>query len=197
MLQKLYQELSGMSDVRAIIFHTLIDPSIFPAASSESGYGVLHTDLTPKPAYCTLATLRGAGYVCPSTVAPVGGLPAQGLRWTAQDYVQAAVDAARTWYAAHGTYYGLTPAQLHAINPSLSATGADQALLPGPTADPSRIGVWVFGSNPEKLLACNTSQVDRSYCIEARPGNPWIYGSALGSVNQAATATTQGTTWWW
>lgn len=198
MLRKLYRELTAMSDVRAVLFHTLIDPSIFPATSPESAYGALHLDLTPKPSYCTFATLRATSYVCPSTVASVTDSATQNLRWVAQDYEQEAADAARAWYRSHGTYVGLTPSGLHAIDPRLSATGADGLLAPGPTADPSRVGVWVWGATgAENLLLCNTSQADRSYCIETQPGNQWVYGSTTTNVNGTAGAITNGTVWWW
>jgi hypothetical protein len=198
MLKKLHGELSAMKDVKAMLVHTLVDPSIFPATSSERGFGALRVDLSPKPAYCMFATLNSTSYACPAATAPITALPTQSVRWVAQDLVQAGADAARTWYSSHGTYAGLTPAGLHAINPALSATGADGALAPGAGADPSRIGVWVWGTaGAENLLLCNTSQADRSYCIETQPGNPWVYGKAEGSVNAAAGATTNGASFWW
>ena len=198
MLKKLQQELSGMKDIEAMLFHTLVDPSIFPATNSERGFGTLHVDLSPKPAFCMFAAVNKTSYACSSGVAPLTELPAQKLRWAAQDLVQAAADAARTWYRSHGTYVGLTPAGLHAINPALSATGADGALAPGPSADPSRVGVWVWGTaGAENLLLCNTSQAERSYCIETQHGNPWVYGKADGTVNAAAGATSKGSIWWW
>ncbi|MDQ1494472.1 MAG: polysaccharide biosynthesis protein PslG, partial [Actinomycetota bacterium] len=198
MLRKIYSELTAMKDVRATILHTLIDPSVFATTSAEYGYGTMHVDLSPKPAFCALAAARGTTYSCPSTVAPLTDMPTQQLRWAAQDYVQAAADAARVWYRTHNTYVGLDPTQLHAIDPTLSATGADQALLPGATADPSRVGVWVWGTaGAENLLLCNTSKADRSYCIETQAGNQWVYGKAEGNVNAAAGATSNGSIWWW
>jgi hypothetical protein len=198
MLKRLHTELSGMKDVKAMLFHTLVDPSIFAATSSERGFGMMHVDLSPKPAYCMFATLNKTSYACPSGTAPVSDMPVQNVRWAAQDFVQAAADAARNWYSSHGTYAGLTPAALHAINPALSASGAVGTLLPGATADPSRVLVSVWGTaGAENLLLCNTSQADRSYCIETQAGNPWVYGKAEGSVNAAAGATTNGTSWWW
>jgi len=195
-LAQIYSELTKMKDVRAALFHTLIDPvGLSPV---EAAYGAMRGDLTPKPAYCTFASLRQTTYACPSTVPAVSPVSGQKLRWKAQDYVQAAADAARTWYASHGTYVGLSPTQLHAIDPTLSATGSNGTLAPGATADPSRVGVWVFGTaGAESLLLCNTSQADRSYCIQTQAGNPWTYGSAVGNVNAAAGATTNGTSWWW
>ena len=196
-LRKLYNELNGMADVKAIVLHTLIDPTNVPAADPESGYGMMHGDLSPKPAYCTLASLRGTNYRCPKSVPAVKSDTTQDLRWQAQDYVQAALDAARTWRGSHGSYAGLTTAELHNLNPSLSATApGDQ--VPGASADPSRVGVWVWDdSTGQNLLLCNASKADRSYCIQSRWGSSPIYGTADGSVNAAAGAITNGATWWW
>jgi hypothetical protein len=197
-LARYLSEFGSVSDIRALIFHTLVDTSA-DTSQGESGYGIVHFDgVTPKPAFCAIAALRATGYVCPATVAPVVDMAAQQLRWNAQDKVQAAVDAARRWYADHGTFAGLDPTQLHTLDPSLSATGANGTLIPGSTADPSKVGVWVWGSTgAENVLLCATSQADRSYCAETQPGNPWSYGSAVGNVNSAAGATTTGssTTW--
>ena len=198
MLKKLYGELTSMKDVRGVFFHTLIDPSIFATTSGEYGYGALRADLSPKPSFCAIATLRNSAYSCPSTVPALNDMPVQKLRWAAQDYVQAAADAARTWFRSHGTFAGLTPTELHKLDASLSSTGSDNTLAPGPTADPSRVGIWVWGaSGAENLLVCNTSQADRSYCIEKPAGAPWRFGKAEANVNTAAGATTNGSVWWW
>ena len=197
-MKKLYNELNGMSDVKSIIFHTLLDPSNVAASDPEHGYGMMHADLTPKPAYCALAALRGTSYRCPRSVPAVQSNATQDLRWTAQDYVQAALDAARTWRASHASYAGLTTAGLHSLNSTLSATApGDQ--VPGTSADPSRVGVWIWNDATygETLLLCNASKADRSYCIQARWGTSPIYGMADGSVNAAAGAVTNGASWWW
>jgi hypothetical protein len=197
-LAKYLSEFGSVSDIRALIFHTLVDTSA-DTTLGESGYGVVHFDgVTSKPAFCAIAALRATGYACPATVAPVVDMANQQLRWNAQDKVQAAVDAARRWYADHGTFVGLNPTQLHALDPSLSATGANGTLMPGSTADPSKVGVWVWGgTGGDNVLLCATSQADRSYCAETQPGNPWSYGSAVGSVNSAAGATTTGSSTAW
>src|SRR3954454_10737476 len=121
-LDKYMHDLGSVGDIRALIFHTLIDPSVVGPLSGERGYGSVRVDLTPKPAFCRIAALRGTSYVCPAGVAPVTDLPTQQLRWNAQDKVQAAVDAARAWYATHKTFAGLNSQQLHALDPSLSAS---------------------------------------------------------------------------
>jgi GH35 family endo-1,4-beta-xylanase len=46
--------LEAMPDVRAIIFHTLVEPRGWRGTSGP-GYGVVRRDLAPKPAYCALA----------------------------------------------------------------------------------------------------------------------------------------------
>src|SRR3954468_7576601 len=117
-LAKYYSEFSGAKDIRALLFHTLLDPSVFADTSDEHGYGAVRGDLSPKPAFCSIAAARKTSYVCPSTVTPVSDMATQQLRWNAQDMVQRAVDAGRAWYASHKTYAGLTPAGLHAIDPA-------------------------------------------------------------------------------
>jgi hypothetical protein len=58
-----WRTLSAMSDVRAVIIHTLIDPT-WPSDPAERGFGVMHSDLTPKHAYCALALELGSQYRC-------------------------------------------------------------------------------------------------------------------------------------
>jgi hypothetical protein len=61
-LRLIYRRLERMPDVPAIVVHRLIDgPKKLETA--ESGWGVVHRDLTPKPALCSLATARGAACV--------------------------------------------------------------------------------------------------------------------------------------
>jgi hypothetical protein len=55
MLADAYAQLRGAPDVRAVIVHTLIDrPG--PASDRESGFGVVRRDLSPKRAFCVLAS---------------------------------------------------------------------------------------------------------------------------------------------
>lgn len=198
MLKKLYNLLGGMDDVRSIWFHTLVDPSNVPSSSAERGYGTLRVDLTPKPAYCMFATLRQTKYRCPAKTPAVKADPVQELRWQAQTTVQAALDAARTYREQNGTYTGLSTAVLNSLNPALSATAPNGDLLPGPAADPARVGVWVWSdAEGEILLLCNSSKADRSYCIQNRYGSSPTYGSSDGSIYGTAGATTSGATWWW
>src|SRR5205085_9175985 len=63
-LDKYMHEFGSVGDVRALIFHTLVDTSS-DTTLGESGYGAVHFDLTPKPAFCRIAALRGSGYACP------------------------------------------------------------------------------------------------------------------------------------
>lgn len=56
-LASLYDRLAGMGDVDAVIVHTLLDRAGDPA-NVEAGYGVVGTDLRPKPAFCALAGKR-------------------------------------------------------------------------------------------------------------------------------------------
>ena len=81
---------------------------------------------------------------------------------------------------------------------ALSATAGDGALLPGPAADPSRIAVYVLGTGAdERLLVCNTSKADRSYCIYTAYGKYWRYGMGVGNVQYAASLVTKNLVWWW
>ncbi len=59
----LYRTLRAMPDVKAIMFHTLVEP---PTESwdAETGYGIVRRDLSPKPAYCSLARELGRASAC-------------------------------------------------------------------------------------------------------------------------------------
>ena len=198
MLVKLIQELRAMPDVRAIVVHTLVNPSIFPVTSSERGFGVTQVDGAPKVAYCEIARLNATSYECPADVAPATSDPVQDRRWAAQVLVQKAADAARTYRASHGSYTGLTAAELNAIEPAISPKGISADVYPGATADPAQVGVWVTGTGADQtLLLCNASQADRSYCVWTKYGQFWTYGKAEGSVYTAAGAVTKKASWWW
>lgn len=61
-LKRIYRLLKRMPDVPVVVVHRLIDgPKKLETA--ESGWGVVQRDLTPKPALCSLATVRGAACV--------------------------------------------------------------------------------------------------------------------------------------
>jgi polysaccharide biosynthesis protein PslG len=59
-----WNTLSVMGDVKAVLFHTLIDPT-WMTDPKEVGFGLLHGDLTPKAAYCQLSVGAGGSYRCP------------------------------------------------------------------------------------------------------------------------------------
>ena len=63
-LVALYRRIYAMPDVRAFMVHTLIEPPGNRDTSPGVGYGVVHADLTPKPAFCALAALRGEPSPC-------------------------------------------------------------------------------------------------------------------------------------
>jgi hypothetical protein len=63
-LVTMYRTARQMPDVRAIVFHTLLEPTWVPGAS-EAGFGVVRSDLSPKPAYCALALELGRPGACP------------------------------------------------------------------------------------------------------------------------------------
>ena len=188
-LQKLYNELDGMKDVRAIMFHTLVDANV-PATNYERGFGTLRLDLSPKPSYCMFAALRRTRYKCPRTVPAMKADAAQEARWQAQHYVQAALDAARSYRLANGSYTGLTTAKLNALDPQLSATEPVYDALPGSTAEPARVGVWVLQA--QDILVCNNSKADRSYCVMQQWGSSPVYGATASSIYGTAGAITGG-----
>lgn len=190
--------LRRMPDVSGIVFHTLVEPTQWGMTTPQRGYGVVRSDLTPKPAYCAIADANGSGYACPDTVTQ--SVPSKQLvrRWDAQDLVQRAMDAARVHRARTGGYSGLDSAALNAIDPAISPIAAPGSAMPGASADPSRMGVWVSGTGAaEELLICNASNADRSYCIYTRFGSFWAYGKATGSIFAAAGAVTTGTSRTW
>jgi hypothetical protein len=58
-----YRRLAAMPDIGAIVVHTLIERPLSTGAT-EVGYGLVRPDLTPKPAYCSLAVATGAADPC-------------------------------------------------------------------------------------------------------------------------------------
>ena len=187
LLPYLLGRLRNEADLSVVMFHTLVDPPYFPANDSETGYGLIHLDLTPKPAYCTLAAMSASSYGCPSATAPAAGLTDQEKRWQAEDVLHAAADAARRYHRTTGTYVGLTSATLAALDPSLSLLAAPTSQTPGPGVDPTRLYVYVGGLAPNDwFLICNSSTADRSYCVSASYGGAWKYASYLGNINGAA-----------
>jgi endo-1,4-beta-mannosidase len=65
-LVAIYRTLRQQPDVTVALFHTLVEPIskwyANPADPRDQtvGFGVLRQDLTPKPAFCALAAVRGA-----------------------------------------------------------------------------------------------------------------------------------------
>lgn len=61
-----YRTLRSQPDVKVALFHTLVEPVskwyANPADPRDQlvGFGILRQDLSPKPAFCALAALRGA-----------------------------------------------------------------------------------------------------------------------------------------
>lgn len=60
-----YRAFSQDPNVQAVLMHTLIDPQPAHVPPDDVGFGVLHGDLSPKPAYCALAKATGARSRCP------------------------------------------------------------------------------------------------------------------------------------
>ena len=189
-LARMLGALRAMPDVTGTEIHTLVDVARAAQTSSDRGFGMLRLDLSPKPAYCAIAEFQGAAFSC--ALAAADGL--QDERWDAQPLVQAAVDAARAYRAAHGSWTGLTAARLHAIDPRISATAQSGTAVPGGQADPSRIYVKPWGAN---VLVCAASQADRSYCAVSGDGRPWTYGMSTRSIFGTASLVLHRQVWWW
>ena len=45
--------------------------------------------------------------------------------------------------------------------------------MPGPTADPNRLGVYPGSDNGASLLVCNASKADRTYCVWTTGDGSW------------------------
>jgi hypothetical protein len=170
--------------IAGVYINQLIDSTTGPYVNE--GFGVMTSKFTPKPAFCAIAKMFATGYKCPVTVAQPVPSSTQDKRWQAENLLQYGANAALSWHAAKGSYTGLTSAGLHAIDSRISATAPSGSVPAGSGADPSEIGVYVFG--PGSLLLCNTSQADLSYCIfNTKPGD-WVYGDSSGSIDDAASA---------
>ena len=70
-LVRIYERLSSMPDVPAVIVHRLVD--VAESDRAEAGWGVVRADGEPKPAYCALAQARGR--TCPPGSPPPPGAP--------------------------------------------------------------------------------------------------------------------------
>lgn len=189
-LAALATALRSDPEIEGVYAHTLYDDPSNPIPD-ERGYGFMSRDQTPKPAYCAMARASG---LTPGCAAPAPSAT-RAARWEAQVLLQAAADAARRVRLATGTYDGLTAAALHEQDARISRNAAVGALLPGPTADPSRIAVYPVA--PDGLVLCNTSQGDRSYCIGTRWRKRWAYTSSPGRLFVTAGALLQGTSTGW
>ena len=198
---RMYKELrtTRNADVHAVLVHTLMDPSFFAATDPEHGYGVVRADGRKKPAYCTFAKIHISTFSCPKDVAKTVANPTQDLRWTSQELVQGAIDAARAYRRATGSYTGLTNAALKARDSRLSDQAANPMQVPGLAADPTRIGIWTWDAgDAQKVLLCSASRADRTYCAISEAGTgAWTYGHSTGDMYATAGAVSGGTVWWW
>jgi hypothetical protein len=186
-----------MPDVAAVLAHTLFEPPEEIEGATGHGFGTVHENGVPKPAYCALAAARETSYACPPSVFMPGANATQDANWAAQRLVHSALDASRDYYSAHATYAGLTNAVLHDMVPALSSVAPDPGGQPGPAADPTRIGIYYSSGSPDDITVCNASTGSYAYCIWQRRGN-WIrYNRSTASIAGAykATRTTGGLDW--
>jgi hypothetical protein len=185
----LAQALLAQPDIAGVYINGLVEQTTMSTSDPNRGYGVMYANLSPKPAYCTIARAFHTGYKCPLLVAQPWPSATQSARWAAENALQWAASAALRYHAANGSYSGLTPAVLHTLDPRLSASGP-VVVAPGAAANPAAVGVWQWGSTG--VLLCNASNADRSYCIfTPSPGN-WTYGDATGTIYAAAHAVLYG-----
>jgi hypothetical protein len=191
-LSNLVPPLLAYPGLAGAYVHTLVEPTNVPA--TQAGWGVMHPDLSPKPAFCSIAQMNQTSYQCPAGVAQPQPTTTQTLRWQAENLLQAAANAALAQHKLTGSYQSLTAPRLHAIDPRVSATPLSNPDS-GPSADPSQILIWPMG--PQDLLLCNASKADRSYCIYTHYRGTWAYGRAAGSVYQAESAVLGGTSQTW
>lgn len=196
-LRHFYRNLAKMPDVRASIFHTLIEPrGGDPEEDREPGFGIMRANREPKPAFCALAQERGTGYQCPPNVA----LPPRDVErernWAAQGRVHTALEAARTYHARHGSFRGLNHDALHQIDSSLSATAPREPAVPGTRARPSRIAIY-RSPNPQELMLCSASRAAGAYCILAADNGVVAYGMDPAGTWAAAGALASGSSLNW
>ena len=189
-LRNLHRVVGRMPDVRALLLHTVADDP------NEPGYGLARGDLSPRPAFCAIAAERGTAYACPPTVPQATPGADQTARWTAQDHLHAALDAARSWYASYKTFAGFTQVQMAARAPQLSSAAPPEPAQSGPSADPRKIALYRT-ANPAELLLCNASQADRAYCIWTLRPDRVAYGAANGGTWDAAGAIMSGSSRIW
>lgn len=183
----LFNALRADPEIESVYVHTLLeDPG--NAVPAERGYGLMESDLTPKPAYCGLAAATASTWTCPDTVARATPSGEQSRRWEAEILLQAAVDAARRVHVARGSYRALTAKDLNAVDPRISPIAAPGDAPAGAGADPSQIGVYPWETG-DGVLLCNTSRADRSFCVLTFWRGLWTYGSTVGNLYAAAGAT--------
>ena len=189
-MTRLRSKLARMPDVRAIVAHTMINVSRFPVTDGEYGYGLLQGDLSPKLAWCALGGAAATRPGCPSVLNLSLGRT-QERRWAAQDKLEAAVDAAVQYRNARGRFRGLRASMLRTLSRgALSGMPQSQRARPGDRADPARIYLYTDVRDPQRILLCNVSKADMSYCALSTNGRTWIYRSAAGAITAAAGAVT-------
>ncbi|MEA2124742.1 MAG: polysaccharide biosynthesis protein PslG [Solirubrobacteraceae bacterium] len=194
-LPRLYKDLRADPEIAGLYVHSLFDNPQMRTVD-ERGYGLLYADQRPKPAYCAFATANAAPAACSATAA--AATTAQSQRWDAQILLQQAANAARQVHGTRGTYVGLTSADLNAVDPRISAQPAPMTTAPGAQASPNRISVTPPAAGKvDRLLLCNASKADGSYCIWTAWPGLMSYGTAVGTIASAASATTswQSTKW--
>jgi hypothetical protein len=169
------------AEINGTIVHSLMDPATIDPLDIHDGYGSVTTGSQKKPVYCALATLNAVPGAC---TAPASG-PIQTAHWEAQELLQAAGSAAIKAHQLKGAYLSVTAADLGI--PALTGMGTA-----GPTADPSRIGVYPVKDGRDGLMLCNASKGVNSFCIYTFWRGAWTFGSVAGTTTAAAGAVANG-----
>ena len=68
MVETLNRRLAAERDVEMLLFHTLLEPTMYGSGNRETGFGVLRPDFTPKLSGCVLAHLWGGLGDCPASL---------------------------------------------------------------------------------------------------------------------------------
>ena len=162
---RMWRAVKPMTDVAALMVHTLVEPNFDGAAGK--GYGIVRQDLTPKPAFCGIAAELKTGYSCPISFRTATTLIKENDN--AQQILSTAYAAAQDWYATRGTYVGLTHAWLAKRSRSLSSTPLAEPAAPGTGANPAQIAITIVPDGQEIQLR-NASRGVFAYAIWGRRG---------------------------
>jgi hypothetical protein len=187
-LGDLVPRLLRRPEVAGVYLDTLAD-SHGSSSDPDTGYGVVRAGGSGlKPAFCAIVRAMRRRARCART--PVAR--AATADWNAEEQLQAASEAALEHRRRTGSYAGLSTAQLHAIDPSLSEhpPALDHSL--GPAARPARVAVLPVAGAVDAARLCNASASGRSFCVTIVHDGPWGYTAVRGPIVSASAAADSG-----